>query len=157
MNAFLLNLVLAIVWALLAGSIDLANLVVGFVLGFILLWLVKPMLGGTGYFRRIPEAVRFVAFFVKELVIANVMVARDVLAVRPKRRPGVVAVPLDAKTDTEITLLSIVVLLTPGTLVIDVSEDRRVMYIHAMFLESPEALCAEIKEGFERRVLELLR
>jgi multicomponent Na+:H+ antiporter subunit E len=157
MRALLLNLVLAIVWALLMGRIDLANLAVGFVLGFAVLWLVQPVLGGTAYFRRIPQAVRFLGFFLKELVIANLVVARDVLAVHPRRRPGVVAVPLDARTDAEITLLSIVVLLTPGTLVIDLSDDRSLMYVHAMFLETPEALCTEIKEGFERRVLELLR
>jgi multicomponent Na+:H+ antiporter subunit E len=157
MRAFLLNLVLATVWALLMGRIDLPNLVVGFVLGFGVLWLLQPLLGGTAYFRRIPQAARFLGYFLKELVIANFVVARDVLAPRPRRRPGVVAVPLDARTDAEITLLSMLVLLTPGTLVIDVSDDRSVMYIHAMFLDTPEALCREIKEGFERRVLELLR
>jgi multicomponent Na+:H+ antiporter subunit E len=157
MRAFLLNLVLAIVWALLMGRIDPPNLTVGFVLGFVVLWLLQPVLGGTAYFRRIPQAVGFLGFFVKELVIANLVVARDVLALRPRRRPGVVAVPLDARTDAEITILSIVVLLTPGTLVIDVSDDRSLMYVHAMFLDTPEALCKEIKDGFERRVLELLR
>jgi multicomponent Na+:H+ antiporter subunit E len=157
MTGFLLNLVLAIVWALLMGSIDLPNLIVGFLLGYLVLWLVQPVLGKTSYFRRVPHAVRFLAYFVKELVISNLVVARDVLSPHPRRRPGVVAVPLDARTDVEITLLSIVVLLTPGTLVLDVSDDRSVLYVHTMFLDSPETLCKKIKDGFERRVLELTR
>ena len=65
--------------------------------------------------------------------------------------------PLDAKTDAEITLLANVVTLTPGTLSLDVSPDRSTLYVHAMFLESPEALRRDIKEGFEKRILELLR
>jgi multicomponent Na+:H+ antiporter subunit E len=157
MTGFLLNLVLAIVWALLAGSIDLANLVVGFLFGYAVLWLVQPVLGKTSYFRRVPQAARFVGYFLMELVIANVVVARDVLSPRPRRRPGVVAVPLDARTDAEITFLSIVILLTPGTLVLDVSEDRTKLFVHAMFLDTPEELCRQVKDGFERRVLELMR
>jgi multicomponent Na+:H+ antiporter subunit E len=154
---FLANVVLAFVWALLMGAIDLANLVVGFVLGFGVLWVSKPVLGDTGYFRRGPQAIRFLAFFLKELFISNLLVAREVLSPRPRRRPGVVAVPLDAKTDAEITLLANIVTLTPGTLSLDVSPDRSTLYVHAMFLESPEALRRDIKEGFERRLLELLR
>jgi len=157
MTGFLLNLVLAIVWALLMGSIDLPNLIVGFLLAYAVLWLVQPVLGKTSYFRRVPQAARFLAYFLKELVLSNLVVARDVLSPRPRRRPGVVAVPLDARTDGEITFLAIVVLLTPGTLVLDVAEDRSVLYVHTMFLESPEALCKEVKEGFERRILELMR
>jgi multicomponent Na+:H+ antiporter subunit E len=51
----------------------------------------------------------------------------------------------------------VVVTLTPGSLSLDVSEDRSKLYVHTMFLETPEALSKEIKDGFERRVLELLR
>ena len=157
MTGFLLNLVLAIVWALLSGSINLANLVVGFLFGYVVLWLVQPVLGKTSYFRRVPQATRFLGYFLMELALANLVVARDVLSPRPRRRPGVVAVPLDARTDAEITFLSIVILLTPGTLVLDVSEDRTKLYVHTMFLDTPEELCEAVKDGFERRVLELMR
>ena len=157
MIGFLSNLVLAILWALLMGSVDRANLVVGFLLGYAVLWLVHPVLGDTGYFRRVPQAVRFLVFLVKEIVVSNLVVARDVLSPRPRRRLAVIAVPLEARTDAEITLLAHVVTLTPGTLNLDVSEDRSTLYVHTMFFDSPEALRREIKEGFERRVLELMR
>jgi multicomponent Na+:H+ antiporter subunit E len=65
--------------------------------------------------------------------------------------------PLDARTDEEITMLANLVTLTPGTVCLDVSEDRRTMFIHAMFVNDPDELRNEIKQGLERRVLELLR
>jgi len=154
---FLLNLLLAIVWALLMGSVDQANLVVGFVIGYAILWIVRPVLGDSGYFRRGPLALRFLVYFIKEMLISNLVVAREVLSPHPRRRPGVVAVPLDVRTDNEIAFLANVVTLTPGTLSLDVSEDRSTLYVHTMFLESPEALRREIKDGFERRILELMR
>jgi multicomponent Na+:H+ antiporter subunit E len=74
-------------------------------------------------------------------------------------RPGVVAIPLDVQTDAEITLLANLITLTPGTLSLDVSTDRRVLYIHVMYIDNDdvEAVRRKIKEGFERRVLEVLR
>jgi multicomponent Na+:H+ antiporter subunit E len=72
--------------------------------------------------------------------------------------PGVIAVPLDARTDAEITLLANLITLTPGTLSIDVSADRKVLYIHTMDLgDDPVRFRREIKEGFERRLLEVMR
>ena len=73
--------------------------------------------------------------------------------------PGVVAIPLDARTDLEITLLANLTTLTPGSVSLDLSEDRRVLYIHAMYIDGGdvEAYRRSVKEGLERRVLELLR
>lgn len=48
-------------------------------------------------------------------------------------KPGVIALPLSARTEMEITLVANLISLTPGTLSLDVSDDRKVLYIHAMF------------------------
>ena len=157
MREFGFNLALAVLWAAVMGSIDLANLVTGFVFAYLVLWLVRPALGETSYFRKAPQAIGFAVFFIKELVISNVRVALDVVSPRSRRRPAIVAVPLDVTSDEEITMLANVVTLTPGTLSIDVSPDRRTLYVHGMFVDDPEAFRREIKDGFERRVQELLR
>jgi multicomponent Na+:H+ antiporter subunit E len=73
--------------------------------------------------------------------------------------PGVVAIPLDARTDAEITMLANLITLTPGSVSLDISDDRRFLYVHAMYIDGGdvEAYRRSIKEGLERRVLELLR
>jgi multicomponent Na+:H+ antiporter subunit E len=157
MNIFLLNLLLAGLWAAVIGSVDAVHLVTGFVVGYGVLWFARPLLGETRYFGKLVEAIRFALFFVYELVLSNIRVAWDVLTPRTYRRPGVVAVPLDADTDAEITLLANLVTLTPGSLSLDVSADRRWLYVHSMFVEQPDSVRSDIKDGFERRVLELLR
>jgi multicomponent Na+:H+ antiporter subunit E len=63
-----------------------------------------------------------------------------------------VAVPLDVRSDAAITLLANVLTLTPGTLSVDVSTDRRTLYVHALVAPDPDALIREVKERFERRV-----
>jgi multicomponent Na+:H+ antiporter subunit E len=156
-RVFLLNLLLALLWAAVVGSVDPAHLLAGFLVGYLVLWIAVPVLGPTRYFGKLVASLRFVAFFVYELVLANFRVAWDVLTPRVYRRPGVVAVPLEARSDLEITLLANLVTLTPGSLSLDVSPDRKVLFVHAMFVDDPEKLRADIKHGFERRVLELLR
>lgn len=73
--------------------------------------------------------------------------------------PGVVAIPVDARTDVEITMLANLITLTPGSVSLDLSEDRRLLYVHAMYIDGGdiEAYRRSVKEGLERRVLELLR
>jgi multicomponent Na+:H+ antiporter subunit E len=157
MRVFLLNMLLALLWAAVVGSVDSTHLLTGFVVGYLVLWIARPVLGRTRYFGKLFEALRFVTFFLYELVLSNLRVAWDVLTPKAYRRPGVVAVPLDAETDAEITLLANLVTLTPGSLSLDVSADRRCLYVHAMFVDEPEQLCRDIKDGFEKRVVELLR
>jgi multicomponent Na+:H+ antiporter subunit E len=157
MHAFLMNLLLAIVWRAATGHGGLAHLVLGFVVGYVVLWWLQPVLGPSAYFRKLPQIIRFTGFFVWELLVSNLRVAWDVVTPQVFRRPGIIAVPLDAKTDFEITLLAGLLTLTPGSLSVDVSSDRTVMYVHCMFIDDPERMRRAIKDGFERRVLELLR
>jgi multicomponent Na+:H+ antiporter subunit E len=99
--------------------------------------------------------VEFIIYFIWELVISNMRVTRDVLRPVSRLRPGIVAMPLDLRSDGAITLLANVIALTPGTIALDVSADRKFMYIHAIQLEDKERVLRSLKGGLERRVREL--
>ena len=151
------NLVLALVWVALSASFDAGGFLIGFVFGYIVLFLLQRVTGRSSYFVKSVRLVSFVWFYVVEVVRSNVRVAIDVVTPGSRARPGVVAVPLDARTDAEITLLANLITMTPGSLSIDVSDDRSVIYVHSMFVGDPEAFRHTIKHDFERRVLELMR
>ena len=105
--------------------------------------------------RRAFRAIVLAAFFARELLIANLRVALDVLRPIENLRPAVVAVPLDITSDAEILLLSMLINITPGSVTVDLSGDRRTLYVHVMHVESAEQSRYEIKTGFERRVKRL--
>ena len=151
------NLVLALIWMAMSGRFDAANLVLGFIFGYVVLFVLQRVIGRSAYFRKSLVLLRFAGFYVVDVVRANVRVALDVVTPASRAHPGIVAVPLDAKTDTEIAVLANLITMTPGSLAIDVADDRSVIYVHSMFAEDPEALIASIKDDLERRVLELLR
>lgn len=157
MNLFTLNTGLALLWALLTGVFTLSNFVLGFIIGYLVLLTVRSVLPRSKYFQTAPYALEFAAYFVWELVAANVRVAVDVVTPRHRMKPRVLAIPLDAGTDLGITLLANLISLTPGSLSLDISADRVVLYIHAMYAENPESVRQEIKKGLERRVIRLLR
>lgn len=157
MNGLTWNIMLALIWVAMTGNFTGSGLAVGFLLGYLLLGVtLRDVPNFSGYIRKVPRVIRFLFFFIKELVRSNFRVAYDVLTPTDYMRPGVIAVPLEAHTDGEITLLANLISLTPGTLSLDVSTDRRVLYVHMMYLDDPEAAREEIKY-FEKRVLELLR
>ncbi len=82
-------------------------------------------------------------------------VAARMLSPNMRLRPGIIAVPLDLERDWQITLLANLITLTPGSLSVDLSEDRRVLFVHLLELDDPEAARREIKDGFERRIRRL--
>ena len=100
---------------------------------------------------RIVHALGLAAFFAWELVLANFRVAADVLR-GDRIEPAVVAIPLDVTSDAEILLLSMLINITPGSVTIDLSDDRRTLYVHVMHMKTAEETRREIKDGFERRV-----
>jgi multicomponent Na+:H+ antiporter subunit E len=152
----LANILLALAWTALQGELSLTNLTVGYALGYVVLQVLTR--GGVlaiRYRGKVGSFLSLFAFLMYELLLANVKVALDV--VRPSRtmRPAVVCVPLDVESDAEILMLAALINLTPGSIALDVAEDRRTMYVHVMHMETPEATRREVKDGFERRVRRL--
>ncbi|MGF1477821.1 MAG: Na+/H+ antiporter subunit E [Geminicoccaceae bacterium] len=156
MNVLALNTFLALGWSALVGSFTLTNLLLGFGIGYAVLWVARPLFGSTTYFERVWRVVRLALFFVYELIVSSLRVVWDVITPAHRSRPGIIAMPLDAKGDAEILLVANLISLTPGSLSLDVSSDRKPLYIHAMFVEDPDLLRAEMKTGLERRVIEAL-
>ncbi len=157
MSGLLWNVLLTLAWVAMNGDFSNENFVIGFVLGFLILFFARQVTGSPDYARRVSKVIGLLLFFIKELIVANLRVAYDVLTPGLQARPGILAVPLDARTDLEITLLANMITLTPGTLSLDVSNDRKTLYIHAMYADDPDAVKLSIKHGFERRLLEVLR
>lgn len=151
----LLNLLLAIAWVALTGQYAASNFAIGFVLAYLVLRLTQHSETAARYMRRGRLLFFFTGFFLKELVISSWRVVVVVLTPKMTMRPGVVAIPLTVTSEAAITMLGNLITLTPGTLTLDVSSDHGTMYVHAMDVGDVEVFRAGIKNGFEKRILEL--
>lgn len=154
---FLLNVMLMVIWLALTGTFTYINMVIGFAISYFILWILSRNSEDQRYFTIAFKVLGFFFFFLYEMLKANWQVAYEVMTSHLHMKPGIVKIELDAKTDLEITLLSNLISLTPGTLVVDVSDDRKVMYVHGMYLEDKAKFIESIKLGLEKPLLTIMR
>jgi len=154
---FLMNVLLTVIWVALTGSFGYLNLIFGFLISFFVLYIISSESEDRKYFTIAFKVIGFFFYFLYEMLKANVQVAHEVMTSNLNMKPGIIKMPLEAKTDLEITLLSMLISLTPGTLVLDVSEDKSVIYIHGMYLNDREKFVQSIKIGLEKPLLEIMR
>ncbi len=157
MTPFVINLALAVGWAALFSAFTLPSLATGFAVGYAILWVLSPIFADSRYCQKLFSLARLAIYFLRELLVSSLQVAWDVITPTHRSRPGIIAVPIEARTDLEITILANLVSLTPGTLSLDLSSDHKALYVHAMFVDDPESIRRDIKTGMEHRVLEALR
>lgn len=157
MKHFLMNLLLSFIWVALTGSLYYSNFLFGYLMGFFILWIMNRQEADRRYFNRVPKTIGFIFYFLYEMIAANVQVAYDVITPKYFFKPGIIRYPLEATTDIEINLLSTMISMTPGTLILDISEDKKSLFIHVMYLKDRDRFIQQIKKGFEHKLLEILR
>lgn len=154
---FLINVLLALAWGAVSGNFSVVNLVFGFLLGTGALYLIREQVGTASYFRKVGKIVNLAATFIYELVLSAWRVAKIVMRPKIELEPGIIAYPLTVDRDFEITMLANLITLTPGTLSVDVSDDRKTLFVHCIDVPDPAATIDDIKNGFERKILEAFR
>lgn len=145
--------VLALLWLAITGSFTVPNFLLGLLVAAVALSLTRtrPLHEQAVRVRRL---VGLSLLFVRELIVSAWRVARLVVSPRMDLKPGIFAYPLKARTDFEISLLANLITLTPGTLSVDVSADRRMLFVHAIDCSDVAQTIREIESGFERRIRE---
>lgn len=157
MTFALAALLLALLWAAITDGFTLPNLMLGGAIAALALWIVRSRIASPLLFRKMRRFVSLAGLFFYELWLSGVRVA--LLVMRPDMHahlsPGIIAFPITAKSDGEIALLANLITLTPGTLSVDVSEDRKFIYVHALDVPDKQALIREISSGFESKIIEV--
>lgn len=157
MTFLAIAILLAITWAAITGTFSLGNLLLGGAIGILALWVIRLQIARPKFLGRIPKAFGLAMLFLYELVLSAIKVLGLVLSpnMHQKLQPGIIAFPLRVKTDMEITLLANLITLTPGTLSVDVSDDRTKLYVHALSVPNKRALIKDIATGFEAKIMEV--
>ena len=143
-----------IVWVAVTGAFTLPNLALGTVFGASSLFFIRGNVGESPFFLRIFPVLSLVRLFLYELIMSAIKVAALVLRPNMNLKPGIFAYETALTKDSHITLLANLITLTPGTLTVDISDDRRTLFIHGVDCSDVEATRADIRNGFERKIRE---
>jgi multicomponent Na+:H+ antiporter subunit E len=153
----LLNFFLAFLWMFFKTSFTPAAFVVGYFWGLVILFVFRSYFPDRFYLHRVWAVIKLFFLFIKELVLSNITVLKLVLQPKVKIKPGIFALPTDLQKDWEIMLLGNLITLTPGTLTVDVSDDNKVLYIHAVHIDDVKDSVDSIKNTFEKAIMEVSR
>ena len=153
----LLNFFIALVWMFMSTSFTASTFIIGLLIGLLLIIMTRRFFPERLYIWRLWAALKLALLFFKELTLSNISVLQVVLRPKMNIQPMIFALPTDLEHDWEITLLSSLITLTPGTIVLNVSDDQRTLYIHAIDVDDVDDAIDSIKNSFEKAIKEVSR
>ena len=149
--------VLALSWMILQGRLALADLVIGYGIGLVVVWVCYDFWTERITIRRAGTIARLLVVFVKEVILANIAVAWIIVQPKLPIRPALIVLPLKLRDDLQITALANMITLTPGTFTVDVAPDRSALYVHCLAVDDVDAVREQIKRQFEEPLVEGVR
>ncbi|MEM9250827.1 MAG: Na+/H+ antiporter subunit E [Planctomycetota bacterium] len=150
-QGFLVHLLLVVTYVALTADVSLINTVFAAIVAFGVLYIFGLAAGGIGnYPARVFGLIGFAAYFIRILIVANLQVAYEILTPGYGMSPRFVGYSVAGLSDMQITWLANAITLTPGTLSVDLDDDKELLYIHAMYGKDREALVADLDELKDR-------
>ena len=157
LGQFVINIFIAALWFLLADdpNADFTTFMSGFFIGILILYAMHRFFGTQFYLRRVLKILKLIFLFIQELLLSSVEVLKQVLDPQLKITPGIFTYETRLEGDWQVTALALLLTLTPGSVVMEVSEDGKTFYIHAMdIVESKETVLRSIGK-FEAAIWEV--
>src|SRR5690606_26630355 len=145
------------VWMFMTVSFTPSGFVIGFLVGLGIIILMRRFFSKRLYILRVWALISLFLLFLRELFMSSIQVLAIVIRPKMDIKPAIFEMETELSNDWQVTLLSALITLTPGTLVIGISEDQKRLYIHALDFEDIDSAVSSIKNTFERAILEVSR
>ena len=143
------------VWLLLNQSLSIGHLTIAALLAVGVPWFTDDLRPGRPRPRRPLLALRLTCVVLRDIVMANIDVARRILGPESAIKPAFFWVPLSIRDPHGISTLAGIITLTPGTLSADLTEDQRHLLVHGFNVDDEAALIADIKLRYEKPLMEI--
>ncbi|MCP1143299.1 Na+/H+ antiporter subunit E [Lysinibacillus endophyticus] len=156
---FLLNLFIALLWLLLvdAPTPEITTFFSGFVVGIGILYVMHRFFGTRFYLNRVIKLINLILLFIKEILISSFSVMKQILTPKLNITPGIFTYKTNLEGEWEVTALALLLTLTPGSVVMEVSEKGDVFYIHAMDIEQSKEEVIRSIGKYEKAIMEVTR
>ncbi|MEH7114159.1 Na+/H+ antiporter subunit E [Neobacillus niacini] len=153
----LVNLFIGIIWMFLQDDWSVLTFFSGYLFGLLVLFILRRYLPTKFYLVTLLAIIQLFLVFIYELFTSSILVIRQVLRPKINVTPGIFTLETELEGDLEVTLLALLLTLTPGSVVVEVAANSKKFYIHAMDIpESSDAvLLSKIK--FENAIKKVTR
>lgn len=150
-----ISLALLVVWLLLNNTLAPGHIVLGSILALVIPWITTSLQKPQARLDKPLLAVRYLLVLIADIIKSNIEVAFLVLGPSHRITPGFIAIPLDMTAELPVTLLASSISLTPGTVSVELSEDRGWLYVHVLNLADEAKLIETIKQRYEKPMKEI--
>lgn len=156
---FLLNFFIAVLWTLISDESELrfTTFVTGYLVGIGIVFLMHRFFGERFYLSRFFALIKLIFIFTRELIYSSKLVLGQILRPKLKIKPGLFKYETVLQGDWEITVLALLLTLTPGSVVIEVTEEGDAFYIHAMDVEESKDTLLRSIDKFEKAIMGVTR
>ncbi|MHA6250567.1 Na+/H+ antiporter subunit E [Oceanobacillus sp. CAU 1775] len=156
---FALNIFIAILWTLISDEQELqfTTFVAGFIVGIGIVFLMHRFFGERFYLARPYALFKLLLIFGRELFTSSILVLSQILSPKINYEPGIIRYETDMRGEWEITMISLLLTLTPGSVVMEVTEEEDALYIHAMDVEQSKEMLLGSLSSFEKAIKEVTR
>ncbi|MEG6522289.1 Na+/H+ antiporter subunit E [Desulfotomaculum sp. 1211_IL3151] len=153
----LLNLFIAFLWMFLQDEWKVLTFFSGYLIGMALIFSMRRFFSTVFYAKRLIAVVKLFFIFIKELVLSSILVIRQILRPRINITPGIFRLTTELKGDWEITTLTLLLTLTPGSVVMEVVPEENLCYIHVMDIPESRDAVLHATKSFEKAIMEVTR
>lgn len=153
----LINLFIGLLWMLFQDHWSILTFFTGYLVGLFILFILRRYLVKEFYLITFFNLANLFLVFIYELFISSIVVAKQIIQPKINITPGIFTLETDLEGDVEITLLALLITLTPGSVVMEISEDNRLFYIHGMDIPESVHAVTKSKAKFEKVIKKVTR
>lgn len=156
---FILNLFIALLWVLFQDEdvFRFETFVAGFIIGIAIVFLMRRFFGGRFYLHRLLSVIKLIFIFIWELTLSSFVVIKQIISRRIDIEPGIFKYQTVLKGEWEVPTLALLLTLTPGSVVMEVTPEGDAFYIHAMDIKRYRSDLERSLKKFEKAIMEVTR
>ncbi|MBP1971309.1 multicomponent Na+:H+ antiporter subunit E [Virgibacillus natechei] len=154
---FLLNLFISFFWMVVTDELSFSSFMSGYLVGIVVVFILHRFFGRQFYLRRFYSILRLTLIFITELLSSSFYVIKHTLKPKITLKPGIFYYETELEGDWEVPALALLLTLTPGSCVMEVTPEGNAFYIHAMDIEELREKLIQSLTKFEKAIMEVTR
>ncbi|MGI6552177.1 MAG: Na+/H+ antiporter subunit E [Bacillota bacterium] len=151
------NILIAYLWTLLMGEWNWTIFSVGYLIGSAVVFALRHFFPQPYYLKKVWAIIRFIYVLIREILTSGIFVMGQVIRPQPTFMPGIFSIKSKLQGNIEITIISLMITLTPGSTVMEYSPEENILYIHAMDLSDEKRMMLKSIHRFENAIMGVTR
>lgn len=156
---FLTNLLIAFLWMLLVDEHEwhFSTFFAGYLVGIVIVFIMHRFFGTQFYLRRFYAVIKLILIFIRELSSSSIFVIKHIVKKEVTIKPGIFYYETELRGEWEVTIIALLLTLTPGSVVMEVVPEGDAFYVHAMDIEESRENLLYSLASFEKAIMEVFR